>query len=179
MIMTDIRTALVGWKKGMTSIAQTYIVEIEGATAHFTRVGKGGAHWSPDYLAMGMAANGMNPNNPLQRTYAMRNLQVAAGSALGAVAGDKILEKFRQEIEANIAIFQSQGRSGLDHKSNMSIPASDIAAASFLTKFPRGGPPALRALEGPHAETKIDGKRWYLFQLPDTPLLSELIAAAR
>jgi hypothetical protein len=177
-MMTDMRTALVGWKKGMTSIAQTYIVEIEGATAHFTRVGPGGAHWSPDYLSMGMAANGMNPNNPLERRYAMLDVQVSAGSGLGAIAGDKILDKFRKEITANVEIYETQGRTAVSHKSNMSIPAAEIAAASFVDKLPGGAPPALRTLEGPHVETQIGGKRWFLFQLPDTPMLSDLIAAA-
>lgn len=176
--MADMRTVLVGWKKGMTSMAQTYVVEIEGDTAHFTRVGPGGAHWSPDYLTMGMAANGLNPNNPLERRYAAFNPKVSGGAGLGAIAGDKILAKFRKEIEANVAIFNEQGRGAISHKSNMTVPVAELAAATFVDKLPGGVPPALRGLEGPHAETKIGGKRWFLFQLPDTPALSDLFAAA-
>lgn len=176
--MADMRTVLVGWKKGMTSMAQTYVVEIEGDTAHFTRVGPGGAHWSPDYLTMGMAANGLNPHNPLERQYAAFSPKVAGGAGLGAVAGEKILAKFRKEIEENVAIFNEQGRGAVSHKSNMAVPVAELAAATFVDKLPGGAPPALRGLEGPHAETKIGGKRWFLFQLPDTPALSELFAAA-
>ena len=176
--MSDMRTVLVGWKKGMTSMAHTYVVEIEGDTAHFTRVGPGGAHWNPDYLALGMAANGVNPNSPLERRFAPLDPQIGLGSKLGEVAGDKILAKYRKEIETNVALFDEQGRGAVQHKANMSVPASEIAAATFVDKLPGGSPPALRVLDGPHAETRIGGKRWFLFQLPDTPALSELIAAA-
>lgn len=172
------RTVLVGWKKGLTSMANTYAVEIEGATAHFVRLGKGGAHWSPDYLALGMAANGLDPNNPLERRYAKLDVQTTAGSGLGALAGEKILDKYRKEIEENTRIFDEQGRDALAHKANLSIPASELATATFIEKLPGGAPPALRPLAGPHAEVKIGGKRWYLFQLPDTPPLSELFEAA-
>ena len=176
--MADMRTVLVGWKKGMTSMAHTYVVEIEGDTAYFTRVGPGGAHWSPDYLALGMAATGLNPTNPLERRYAAVDAQVSAGAGLGAIAGDKILAKYRKEIETNVALFDEQGRDAIAHKANVAVPVAELAAASFVEKLPGGAPPALRVLDGPHAETKINGKRWFLFQLPDTPPLSDLFAAA-
>lgn len=176
--MADMRTVLVGWKKGLTSMANTYIVEIEGETAHFVRLGKGGAHWRPDYLSLGMAATGMNPNNPLERRYAMLNLETSAGSGLGALAGEKILDKYRKEIEDNVAIYEEQGRDALAHKSNLSVPVAELAGASFIDKLPGGAPPALRPLAGPHAEVRLGGKRWFLFQLPDTPALSDLFAAA-
>ena len=176
--MADMRTVLVGWKKGMTSMAQTYVVEIVGDTAHFTRVGPGGAHWSPDYLALGMAANGMNPNSPLDRKYAHLDPEVGIGSKLGEVAGDKILGKYRKEIETNVALYDEQGRDAVHHKSNMAVPVAELAAATFVDKLPGGAPPALRPLEGPHAETRIGGKRWFLFQLPNTPPLADLFTAA-
>jgi hypothetical protein len=177
--MTDMRTALVGWKKGMTSMAHTFVVEVEGASAHFTRVGPGGAHWSPDYLALGMAANGMNPNNPWERKFvAPLDVTTVAGSGLGAIAGDKILEKFRQEIGTNLEIYDAQGRQAIQHKANMTVPTHELASATLVDKLPGGAPPALRVLDGPHAETKIGGKRYFLFQLPNTPSLSDLIGAA-
>lgn len=175
--MTDMRTALVGWKKGMTSFAHTYVLEIEGSTAHFTRVGKGGAHWEPDYLAMGRAANGVNPYNRLDH-HTIENVQAVAGAGLGQIAGDKILDKYRQELAENVEVLASQGRGAIQHKMNMSVSVNDIAAATLIDTCPGGTPPALRNLEGPHAELKIDGKRWFLFQLPETPPLADLIAAA-
>ena len=176
--MADMRTVLVGWKKGMTSMAHTYAVEIEGDTAHFVRLGKGGAHWSPDYLALGMAANGLNPNNPMERRYVVLDGQTMAGAGLGALVGEKILDKYRKEIEENSKVYDEQGRTALRHKSNVSVPVADLAAASPVTKLPGGAPPALKVLEGPHAELKVDGKKWFLFQLPNTPPLGELFAAA-
>lgn len=176
--MADMRTVLVGWKKGLTSMANTYIVEIEGETAHFVRLGKGGAHWRPDYLALGMAANGMNPHNPMQRRYAKLDIETTAGAGLGALAGEKILDKYRKEIEENVVVYEEQGRDALAHKANLSVPVAELAAASFIEKLPGGAPPALRPLAGPHAEVRLGGKRWFLFQLPETPPLSELFAAA-
>ncbi len=176
--MADMRTALVGWKKSLTSMAQTYVVEIDGDSTHFVRLGKGGAHWSPDYLSLGMAANLKNPHNPLERKFAMLDPEVAGGTALGAVVGEKILDKFRAEIAENTKIYDEQGRDALPHKSNVTIPTADLASATFVDKLPGGAPPALKLLEGPHAEMQIEGKRWFLCQLPDTPKLSELFAAA-
>ncbi|MEL6985914.1 MAG: hypothetical protein AAFO29_26020, partial [Actinomycetota bacterium] len=100
------------------------------------------------------------------------------GSGLGALAGEKILDKYRKEIEDNVAVYEEQGRDALAHKSNLSVPAAELAGASFIDKLPGGAPPALRPLAGPHAEVRLGGKRWFLFQLPDTPPLSELFAAA-
>ena len=174
--MAGLRTALVGWKKGMMSFAHTFVVEIEGPTAHFTRVGPGGAHWEPNHLALGRAANSTTQVFS-HRDWQMRELQSRAGGQLGGALGEKALAKFRKEVAGNLEIYESQGRASLEHKSNMSVPVSELAAATPFDKFPKGGPPALRDLEGPHYEAQFGAKQWFLFQLPDTPLLGDVIAA--
>ena len=173
--MTEMRTALVGWKKGMTSIAHTYMVEVEGSQVHFTRIGKGGAHWEPDLIALGLRAAGANPQ--ANRTYTMQHRPDAiVGATVARGVGEMILGKYRDEIVENIKVFESEGRGALAHKANVTVPTSEIAAATPMDKFPRGGPPALKDLDG--MELNIGGKQWFLFRLPDTPELAELVAAA-
>lgn len=179
--MVVMRTVLVAWKKGLTSFAQTYLVEIDESTAWFGRLGPGGAHWEPDYLALGMAANGWGLGaTRLERQAAKLDIETVAGAGLGKVAGGKILDKFKAEIAENAAAFDAQGRSALaGHKATFEIPVAELAAATLTDKLPKGAPPALKPTPGPFAEAQFNGKKWFLIGLPETPPLAEVIEAAK
>lgn len=179
--MVVMRTVLVAWKKGITSFAQTYLVEIDESTAWFGRLGNGGAHWEPDYLALGMAANGWGVgSNRLERQMAMLDAETVAGAGFGALAGGKILDKYKAEIAENAAAYEAQGRNALaGHKATFEVPLAELAGAVLTDKLPKGAPPALKPTPGPYAEVQFHGKKWFLIGLPDTPPLAELIDVAK
>lgn len=174
------RTVLVAWKKGITSFAQTYLLEIDETTAWFGRLGNGGAHWEPDYLALGMAASGWGTGSDrLERQQAMLDPETVAGAGLGKLAGGKILDKYKAEIAENAAAYEATGRAALaGHKATFEVPLADLAAATLVDKLPKGAPPALKGTPGPFGEANFGGKKWFLIALPDTPPLAEVIAAA-
>lgn len=156
--MTTFTNILVAWPKGMTSVANTYVTELDGTSLWLGYLGKGGAHQQlratyrdTDNFGDGGIAGGV------------------AGRALGNAIGGKIMDKFRQEIDANLELYNQGGRGMLDeHKKTRTIPLSDITKVELTTKTGMNTPPALKGLAGPHVSCKLDGKTHILFAIPSS-----------
>lgn len=158
---------VVGWKKGMTSMAHTYMAEVTLNAVWFGRLGAGGAHWDPDYHAMAMAQVRLANWQPGATASAV------GGAALGRAIGNKVLSKFTQEIGENATRYATEGRSALAHKATFEATRAEMAQITRVDKVPSSGPPALKGL--PAAKTKLEGKDWYFFEIPSGPSIDEFI----
>ncbi len=157
--MTTFTNILVAWPKGMTGIASTYVAELDGTSLWLGYLGKGGAHeklqvhYTPRDTAAGAAGFAA----------------AAAGRKLGNAVGGKILDKFREEIDANLELYNQGGRGMLDqHKKTRTIPMSDITKVELTTKTGMNTPPVLKGLAGPHLSCKLDGKTHIFFAIPSS-----------
>ncbi len=154
-------------------MAHTYLVEVTPDQVWFGRLGKGGAHWDPDYLAMAMAANGLLPFTQLRLARQIAAISpVGAGAALGKVIGDKVLAKYNEEIAASLVRFGQEGRPALaGHKATFETTRIDLAQLQPADKVPPGAPPALKGC--PAATVKLDGKTWFVFEIPGATTLAD------
>lgn len=152
---------LVAWPKGMTGIASTYIAELDGTSLWLGYLGKGGAHAD-------LKVRGFSTYDGDQR-YSEKMAQDALGSKIGNAVGGKIIDKFREEIDANLEQYNQGGRGMLDgHKKTRTVPLSDISKVELTTKTGMNTPPALKGLPGPHLSCKLDGKTHILFEIPSS-----------
>lgn len=159
--MSTLTNVLVAWPKGMTGIASTYVAELDGTSLWLGYLGKGGAH--AELRVKGFSAWESGD------VYTEKMAQDALGSKLGNAVGGKILDKFREEIDANIELYNQGGRGMLDqHKKTRTIPLSDISKVELTTKTGMNTPPALKGLAGPHLSCKLDGKTTILFEIPSS-----------
>lgn len=156
--MTTFTNILVAWPKGMTSVANTYVAEVDGTSLWLGYLGKGGAHEQ-------LKATFLNTRN-LNEGGVVGSM---AGRALGNAIGGKIMDKFRAEIDANLELYNQGGRGMLDqHKKTRTIPMSDITKVEMTTKTGMNTPPVLKGLTGPHLSCKLDGKTTILFAIPSS-----------
>lgn len=157
--MTTFTNILVAWPKGMTGIASTYVAELDGTSLWLGYLGKGGAHEQ-------LTAHFVTRDTTLGVAGVAAS---AAGRKLGNAVGGKIMDKFRQEIDANLELYNQGGRGMLDeHKKTRTIPLSDITKVELTTKTGMNTPPALKGLAGPHVSCKLDGKTHILFAIPSS-----------
>jgi hypothetical protein len=159
--METFTNILVAWPKGMTGIASTYVAELDGTSLWIGYLGKGGAHAD-------LKVRGFSTIDPGQ-SYTSRAAQDALGSKIGNAIGGKVIDKFREEIDANVELYNQGGRGMLDdHKKTRTIPLSDISKVELTTKTGMNTPPALKGLPGPHLSCKLDGKTHILFAIPSS-----------
>lgn len=159
--MSTLTNILVAWPKGMTGIASTYVAELDGTSLWLGYLGKGGAH--AELRVKGFSAWESGD------VYTEKMAQDALGSKLGNAVGGKILDKFREEIDANVELYNQGGRGMLDqHKKTRTIPLSNISKVELTTKTGMNTPPALKGLAGPHLSCKLDGKTTILFAIPSS-----------
>lgn len=159
--MHTFTNVLVAWPKGMTGIASTYVAELDGTSLWLGYLGKGGAHAQLRVSAQ--------PKLDLDDSYTQRSMEQKAATKLGNAVGDIVMDKYREEIEANLEHYNQGGRGMLDgHKKTRTIPLSDISKVELTTKTGMNTPPALKGLPGPHLSCKLDGKTHILFAIPSS-----------
>lgn len=157
--MQPLTNVLVAWPKGMTGIAHTYVAELDGTSLWLGYLGKGGAH--SDLRVVGFAARESG------QSFVQHQAEQALGSKIGNAVGGKIVDKFREEIDANLDLYNQGGRGTLDHhKKTRTIPLSDISKVELTTKTGMNTPPALKGMPGPHLSCKLGGKTHILFAIP-------------
>lgn len=156
---------VVGWRKGMASMAYTYLLDIEGDELWFGHLGKGGAHWEPNTPAFRLGA--ISPES----SYTDQQKMHQAASGLGMAVGKTVLGKFLEEIGENLESYRKNGREALaSSKRTWSTSKSAFGAdAELAEKLPRGGPPAVAGM-GPFIKGTQNGKDVYLAVTPDSPL---------
>ncbi len=159
--MTTFTNICVAWPKGMTGIASTYVAELDGTSLWLGYLGKGGAHAE-------LKVKGFSTYDEGQ-LYTEKMAQDALGSKIGNAIGGKVVDKFREEIEANVELYNQGGRGMLDeHKKTRTIPLSDVTKVELTTKTGMNTPPALKGLPGPHLSCKLDGKTHIFFAIPSS-----------
>lgn len=160
------RAVLVGWKKGWATASSTYVVELGAETVWLGRLGSGGAHWQPDYLALGMAANlQLNPNLDLARWRAAIG-PTGVGALAGAGIGGAVLGKFQKEIAETAQRYDTGGREAIPHKANVERPRAEFAGGEWADKLPGTAPAALKNMDGPILKATLAGKPWFLLGVP-------------
>ncbi len=93
----------------------------------------------------------------------------AAAAKIGKAIGGKVIDTFRAEIDANLALYNQAGRGMLDgHKKTRTIPLASISNVELTTKTGMNTPPVLRGLPGPHLSCKLDGKTHIFFAIPSS-----------
>lgn len=151
----------VVWPKGMTGIASTFVAELDGTSLWLGYLGKGGAHAE-------LKVKGFTPIESGE-SYSERMSQDALGSKIGNAVGDVIMDKYREEIEANLELYNQGGRGTLDqHKKTRTIPLSDITKVELTTKTGMNSPPALKGSPGPFLSCKLGGKTHIFFEIPSS-----------
>lgn len=155
--MQPIVNIVVVWPKGFTGVASTYVSEFDGTSLWLGHLGKGGAYTNLEVKTLGVVAPDLN--------IAGRAVAAKIGNALGG----KVIDKFRAEIDANLALYNQGGRGMLDgHKKTRTIPLSSISDVELTTKPGINTPPVLRGLPGPHLSCKLDGKTHIFFAIPSS-----------
>ncbi len=157
---------VLGWRKGMASLANTYLMEIEGDEMWFGYLGKGGAHWEPGLPTFSATRRIHHDLGHFDQT-----MIHAASSKINKAVANTILDKYKAEIQENLDLFVAEGRPALaGAKKTWSTTRAAFAADSELApKLPRGGPPAI-ANEGPFITGKQDGKPVFVAVTPDAPV---------
>jgi|GEM_PF-7012303 len=173
------RAVMVGWKKSWTSAASTYVAELGSDTVWLGRLGSGGAHWNPDYLALGMAAN-LEPGAQFDAVRWRAAMgPTGAGAALGKGIGDAVLAKFQKEIEETAQRYEAAGRDAIHHKANLERPRAEFASGTLVDKLPGTAPAALKNMDGPILQATLGGKSWFLLGVPGAASIEEFWNATR
>ena len=177
-------SVVVGWRKGMTSLAYTYVLELAGEEMWFGHLGKGGAHWEPGTISPmrhGQIAGDLNDHMSTGAALEAERIASKAAGQLGMAAGQVFLDKFMEEIKANFERYESDGRVALsESKRTWTTTRSEFGVKlELVDKLPRGGPPAVAGM-GPFIKGSQDGKDCYVAIAPDSPTsVVELFAALR
>lgn len=159
--MSTFTNICVAWPKGMTGIASTYVAELDGTSLWLGYLGKGGAHAELRVKGHSLLESG--------EAYTERMAQDALGTKIGNAVGDKIMDKYREEIETNLELYNQGGRGMLDqHKKTRTIALFDITKVELTTKTGMNTPPALKGLPGPHVSCKLEGKTHIFFAIPSS-----------
>ena len=158
--MNEQPTVMVEWRKGWSSAAHTYLVEIGNDTVWLGRLGNGGANWSTGPSL---------PDHTLRRASRGSGGGVAGGvgMSLGRAGARKVLDKYRAVIDENLRRYQHEGRTALSgDKHTTEWRLADLSDPEIVKRLPITAPPAVQSLGPGFVAVTVGRKRHFFAAVP-------------
>lgn len=137
--MNEQPTVLVEWRKGWTSAAHTYLVEISNDTVWLGRLGNGGANWGTGF--------GVSDDMGRRAGRGSGGVVGGLGMSLGQAGARKVLDKYLAVIDENLRRYHLEGRAALsDDKHTTEWRLADLSDLEIVKRLPGTAPPAVQSL---------------------------------